>query len=443
MNVLLLALGAQVLSTPAVPAPPTQTPLPSVVAGASLAPSPTQTPTDTQRLVGLSPGTSPATVAALVGARVVGSFGDLTNPLSSGGPSSVALLQWRAPVLAAAGELQLAGLPGVLFAEPNRSVLPPETGECGAIVHGPQQCTAAFFDATPTGPEFVAQSAIPTLKVDQSTAPSGVAGTIVAVIDTGLDLVHPLFAGRLYGAGYDFLTEQALGWDFANGVDDDLDGLVDEAYGHGTHVAGTVALIDPTARFLPYRVLDADGRGTAFDVARAIVRAADDGAQIINLSLSLSGPSAAVEEALEYATEDGDIAVFAAAGNTGSLGIAFPAAYEEVVAVSALRTDTQLAEFAAFGPELDLLAPGVDIYSAMPGNLWATWSGTSMATACASGAASRLHSWQQAKYEPEDASEALEDSAATLDAANPTLAGFLGEGRIDVSAAGQQLIAGD
>ena len=102
------------------------------------------------------------------------------------------------------------------------------------------------------------------------------AGSTVAVLDTGVQLDHPALAGRL-AAGYDFLDDDADPTEVRQHLDGNGNGVVDEAFGHGTFVAGMVPLVAPDARIMPMRVLDSDGAGSVFLVAQAIVEAIDLG----------------------------------------------------------------------------------------------------------------------------------------------------------------------
>ena len=92
---------------------------------------------------------------------------------------------------------------------------------------------------------------------------------MVAVIDTGVQSDHPELAGKMT-AGYDFVDMDGTPGDVGDGRDNDSDGEADEMVGHGTHVAGIVALAAPDARIMPIRALDTEGRGTTFGIARAI-----------------------------------------------------------------------------------------------------------------------------------------------------------------------------
>jgi subtilisin family serine protease len=256
---------------------------------------------------------------------------------------------------------------------------------------------------------FAAQWAPGALRLGEAHATSLGAGVTVAVLDTGIDPEHPLFAGRLV-AGYDF-------------VDNDPDpreegeafGL---AFGHGTHVAGLVALAAPEAKIMPIRVLDPDGRGSVWALARGLEFAVDpddnpqtnDGAQVINLSLGTTQRTSLLDEItgaascdapehtrdaarMRAASDDvrcgahGGAVVVAAAGNQGDTAPHYPAAeaVQGLLAVAASTPGNQLAPFSTRGTWVTLAAPGERIISAVPGNRWGVWSGTSMAAPLVAG----------------------------------------------------------
>ena len=96
-------------------------------------------------------------------------------------------------------------------------------------------------------------------------------GALVAVLDTGVLASHEALAGVIAPGGYDFIDNDDDPTDTANGLDDDNDGLIDEGAGHGTMVAGIVHLVAPDTRILPIRVLDDEGRGTTFTLAKGIL----------------------------------------------------------------------------------------------------------------------------------------------------------------------------
>src|SRR5262249_15756207 len=125
-------------------------------------------------------------------------------------------------------------------------------------------------------------------------------GVRVAILDTGIDPTHPAFAGRI-ATSWDFLNEQPGATDVAEGLDTNGDGVVDEAWGHGTHVAGIVTLTAPAAQLLIGRVLDSDGQGDVITVACGIRWAIANGARVINLSLGSLSDSPAIRSALAEA----------------------------------------------------------------------------------------------------------------------------------------------
>ncbi|MCM3717624.1 S8 family peptidase [Fictibacillus phosphorivorans] len=205
----------------------------------------------------------------------------------------------------------------------------------------------------------------------------------IAVIDTGVDYYHPDLAGKVI-KGADF-------------VDDDNDPIDENE--HGTHVAGIAAAntnngigiagLAPKAQILAVRVLDANGSGSLDDVAQGIRYAADQGAQVINLSLGGSVGTQTLQDAVNYAWDKGSVVV-AAAGNSGVSLPSYPAYYENAIAVAATDRNDQKASFSNFGTWVDIAAPGVDIYSTIPNNQYASFSGTSMASPVVAGVAGLL-----------------------------------------------------
>lgn len=198
----------------------------------------------------------------------------------------------------------------------------------------------------------------------------------VCVIDTGIDTYH-----------------EDLNSNFIEGYDEvDNDNNVDPPSAnesHGTHVAGTIlAIMDnnkgivgvaPNTKLLGCRALRNEG-GTSSDIANCIMWCINKGARVINMSLGSPTPSQVIKEAIDSAYKKNVMSV-AAAGNDGIYGISYPAAYDNVIAVGALDKNGEKANFSNFGPELDFIAPGVDILSTVPySNQYAKFQGTSMAT---------------------------------------------------------------
>ncbi|MDP5276575.1 S8 family peptidase [Chengkuizengella axinellae] len=231
---------------------------------------------------------------------------------------------------------------------------------------------------------------------------TGSSNVLVAVIDTGVDEDHEDLAGKVV-RGYDF-------------IDDDRD--PSDLNGHGTHVAGTVgALTDnrtgvagvaPDVQIMSVRVLDRSGYGTNEGVANGITYAADNGADVINLSLGSSSPSGVVEDAVNYAWNRG-VVVVAAAGNDGNRRAHYPAYYTNSLAVAATDDRDRKASFSTYGTWVDVAAPGVDIVSTQLGGGYVSYSGTSMAAPHTAGLAALLASQGLSNTEIRDQIESTAD----------------------------------
>jgi serine protease len=176
-------------------------------------------------------------------------------------------------------------------------------------------------------------------------------GITVAVIDTGITKVRDLYE-----------TKFVKGYDFVNDTEEAKDDN-----GHGTHVAGTIAQatnnkygvagIAYEASLMPLKVLSSSGGGTVADIAEAIKFAADQGADVINMSLGGSGESKLMKEAIAYAHRK-DVVIIAAAGNESANGASYPARYPHVIGVSAFGPDGEKAPYSNFGAGVDISAPG-------------------------------------------------------------------------------------
>lgn len=225
-------------------------------------------------------------------------------------------------------------------------------------------------------------------------------GVVIAIIDTGIDMDHPDLADRIV-AGHDW-------------VDDD--DIPDDENGHGTHVAGSAAAIGnnatgvigmaPEAKIMPLKVLGADGSGSSDDIAEAIRWAADNGADVINLSLGGSSNLLGriynkvdpTNQAIEYANDKG-VVVIAAAGNDDT----FLTAYNTetpVLVVNATNEVGETARFSNFGDPRAVSAAGARIISTAPTYPTTIWpegsdgyeelDGTSMASPHVAGIAALM-----------------------------------------------------
>ncbi|MDG5758685.1 S8 family serine peptidase [Natronococcus sp. A-GB1] len=230
------------------------------------------------------------------------------------------------------------------------------------------------------------------------------AGVSVAIIDTGIDAAHETLAENL-GEGYataDAACTTSCGsgpFGGGNDIDDCLEEW-DDDNDHGTHCAGTAGAADdgtgvlgvaPDVTLHAVKALQCDGGGTLDDIAAGIQWSADQGHDVQNMSLGSDTDSDVIRDAVQYADERGVVMV-AAAGNDGPCSdcVGYPAAYDEVIAVSATDENDDLADFSSTGPEVDIAAPGVDVLSTVPRDDYAEFSGTSMACPHVAGAAATL-----------------------------------------------------
>jgi thermitase len=209
-------------------------------------------------------------------------------------------------------------------------------------------------------------------------------GIKVAVIDTGIDLQHPLFTGKLAPSSEwkDFVGNDATPQEESG-----------NSYGHGTAVAGIILQIAPRATILPIRVLRSDGNGNTANVVAAISHAVNSGANIINLSLGTGGYDQSLMDISNWANTRG-VRIVAAAGNNGQKDnmdsparFGWEQGYEGwTVGVGSVNSSDQRSSFSSYGDDLYVYAPGEAIWSAYPGNKSATFTGTSFAAPIYAGA---------------------------------------------------------
>ncbi|MGQ9546950.1 MAG: S8 family serine peptidase [Dehalococcoidia bacterium] len=196
---------------------------------------------------------------------------------------------------------------------------------------------------------------------------------IVAVLDTGIDKHNQDLADRVV-AEVNFTNSPTS----------------NDLYGHGTHMAGTIAAIAPECQLMNVKVADDMGRCQPALVARGIIWAVDHGAKVINLSLVMT-PSPNLEQAVNYAWRQGAI-IIAAAGNRGGSEPSYPAYYVNCLAVAGTTKNNSLALLSNYGEWVDVAAPGFNIYSELPEDQYGYKTGTSSAAAHVSGIAALVFS---------------------------------------------------
>jgi len=260
---------------------------------------------------------------------------------------------------------------------------------------------------------------------------------VVAVLDTGIRGTHEDLAQAL-----------VAGSDFVSGTGD---GLVPDNF-HGSHVAGVIAGTINNGlgiegagagiRIMPVRVLNSSGSGSSGNVAGGIIWAADNGADVINLSLGSTQNSAVVEAAIDHAISKGTVVV-AAAGNSGTQGnpTMYPAALDNVISVGAIDTDDSKADFSGYGDWIDVVAPGVSILSLHNGadDSYAYANGTSMASPHVAAAAGLLKAVDP-DITPAQVLDLLRDTAEDLGAVGDD--DLFGAGLVDPANAVEVLLDG-
>lgn len=284
----------------------------------------------------------------------------------------------------------------------------------------------------PNDPEYSQQWNLRSINVESAWDETKGSGVTVAVIDTGISKVPDLEQTK-FVKGYNFVNDRIE-------ADDDA--------GHGTHVAGTIAQstnnnygvagVAYEATLMPLKVLGASGGGTVADIAEAIRFAADNGADVINMSLGGPGESSLMEEAINYAHQKG-VFVVAAAGNSNENSASYPARYPHVVGVSALDSAGNKAPYSNFGAGVDISAPGgsevgkilqetIDPETGLP--VFVGYQGTSMAAPHVAGVAALVKA--SGIKEPDEILQVLKQSVRPVqeDPLN-----HFGAGHVDAAAA--------
>ena len=236
----------------------------------------------------------------------------------------------------------------------------------------------------PNDPSFPSQWHLSAIHTPEAWGVTqGSSGVVIAVIDSGADWNHPDLAPKL-----------VPGWNFVTGTSNTQDSGGDS--GHGTAVSGSVAAatsngvgvsgVGWATMVMPLEVMDSSGSSSYSNLVSAINYAADHGARLINVSLCGSSNSSALQSAIDYAWNKGTV-IFAAAGNGASSNLTYPAAANNVVAVSATDVNGTFASFSNYGSWIDISAPGSNILTTMNGSSYGAWSGTSFSSPIAAGVA--------------------------------------------------------
>lgn len=249
---------------------------------------------------------------------------------------------------------------------------------------------------------------------------------VVAVIDSGIDLTHPFFTGRIAAGGYNFLGDNL----------DLADAGPGPQRGHGTLVAGLILRVAPDAKILPIRVLDSFGQTTTFALAQGIYHAIDRGVQVINISLGTTADPDLLKLAVSEAWARGIIVVAAAGNDEAESPARSPAGLSAlgVLAVASTNQQGVRSSFSNYGAWVSLAAPGEGAVGPVPGGGYGTARGTSFAAPLVAGVAALLRS-----HCPVTSSEViraqLRFTATSINSQNPSYVGLLGTGWVSASGA--------
>ncbi len=293
---------------------------------------------------------------------------------------------------------------------------------------------------------YVNQPAATLLNVSAAQSHYGGDAT-VAIIDTGIDPGQPLLAGNIV-PGYDFVNDIAgdasewtdldqstamildqstamiLDQSTAMILDQSTAMILDQstamilditeippAFGHGTMVAGIIHRVAPEAKLMPLKAFDGNGHANLYDIVRAIYFAVDNGANVINMSFSMTSFSPELMRAVNYAARNG-VACVASAGNQGEEMLVFPAALGNTLGVASTGANDVISTFSNHGSDLvTVAAPGEEIITTYPGVGWAMVSGTSFSAPWVSGAIALFADKNGTKHAPGKADYYLSSDA--------------------------------
>jgi subtilisin family serine protease len=353
----------------------------------------------------------------------------------------------------------LQWLLGILFIEPDRTIVNPVRGETGILTVGSK-----------TAPDwYKMQPELLRIHANSALSYSNGRGIVIADLNSNIDPTHPALAGHLTG-GYDFVSGRSgyqgtlnqssatfldqssatfLDQSAASFLDQSsatfldqssatfldqssatfLDSQKNPAFGHATLCAGIIAAMAPDSMIMPLRVFDGNGQTDVFSVTKALYYAVNHGAKVINMSFGMSQSYSSIQSALNKASSAG-VVVVASAGNDNTAKPQFPAYASGVIAVSSVTPGDVKASFSNYGSTVYVDAPGVNIISAYPGGYYAMVSGTSFSSPIVAAEAALIMS-----VKTSSAKTIIGSAVVNISTQNPSYPGELGHGRIDVLSA--------
>lgn len=424
-----------------------------------------------QLIIGIAPDQTDEEAAALIAGRGLKlvkhwpTFGAILVNVEGAPAGSVDRMRVQASSISAQQAFtaldqtrqSLSQLPGVDYVSFNGRIMAASVlsaDQYGSAASGHLQIdppTPPLVEPTPNDPDFVTQWALNVIRVvDGWNISQGAPDVVVAVIDSGYNLTHPdlnntsLWVNRIEKTGLPGVDDDNNGFvdDFHGWDWHENDNLMNDTFGHGTHVGGTIAAttnnqigisgIGRNVKVMPLRILDEQGGGDIADLVDALDYAINKNVRIANLSLVAPTDFPALADAVQGVSDQ--IMIVAATGNT-SANVYWPAAYPETVAVAATDINEGYATFSNSGPEVDLAAPGVDILSTDDGTGYVDNTGTSMATPHVSALAALVSSLRP-DFSNTEILDVIKNSAIDINAGeNRGRDEFIGYGRVDAYAA--------
>jgi len=361
---------------------------------------------DSQVVCQVLPGADPDTVAATVGALVTGGVETV----------NLYLMTYRSPMPVDTVVALLRECDDVADAQPNYLIKILQDQVSQPFV---DQVSQPFVDGVSPEP-YYDQYPARNMSIDSTSMIHQGEGQTIAIIDGGLDNRHPLFTNRLDPSSIDLIDSDYEPWVY--------DGL---SANHGTFVAGIAARSAGAAQLMIIRAFGATGVSSSFDIAASICYAAENGADVINMSFGMDDYDAAVVNAVNYAYSMYGVIMTAAAGNSDREFDRFPACHPYVMSIAAVDSNDIKADFSNYSISVNASACGVDIYSSLcGGDVWGWWCGTSFSTPFASGLAALVKSLYP-EAPPEFIVNRILASTDDIDPINTFYSGMLGNGRLN------------
>ena len=308
----------------------------------------------------------------------------------------------------------------------------------------------------PNDPGYVNQSYLTKVMAPQAwDILKNAANVIIGIVDSGSDLQHEDLAANIFvntadpvngidddGDGY---IDNYHGWDFvgnsaATMLPDNNPDVTNDSTDHGVHVSGIASAVSNNNRgvaSIAYNAKLMIVKTGADNNSRAIYKgyegikyAADHGAAIINCSWGGTGGGQFGQEIIDYAIAKGSL-VIAAAGNDATDVPDYPASYKGVLSVASVTSTDVKSSFSNFGNHITISAPGSSIYNTLNGDKYGYKSGTSMATPLVASAAALVKA-KYPNYNGLQVGEVLRTTADPIDNLNPSFAGKIGNGRLNI-----------